>query len=191
MKRCFSLSYSITPFTIPPSNTVTPTGTIITSREWNQPERHKFFRTHHKVVPVDYGKLLQLHGCLQVLCYPNVVPFFAFFSKHGRISPGMVSMWVCTVSLFKFLVTGRPGFVWHWIQWRPEWEHDWKSLVPLKFWELSTIQRMVIDFCLLLSLLLSGRYFNLQVAIELLSSVLGQMCAISYVLVLRFLGAAT
>lgn len=53
------------------------------------------------------------------------------------------------------------------------------------------IQRMVIDFCLLLSLLLSGRYFNLQVAIELLSSVLGQMCAISYVLVLRFLGAAT
>lgn len=97
-------------------------------------------------MPLDCGKLLELHGCLQVVCCTDVVPFFAFFSKHVRISPGMVSMWVCTASLFKFLVIGRPGFVWPWMKWKPEWEHDWKSLVPLKFWELSMIQGMVIDF---------------------------------------------
>lgn len=59
-----------------------------------------FYDIPDKVVPVDDGKLLELHGCLWVARYADVVPFFAFFSKHGRISPGMGSMWVCTASLF-------------------------------------------------------------------------------------------
>jgi len=47
-----------------------------------------------------------------------------------------------------------------------------------------------MNFFLPLGLLLSGRYLDLQVAIKLPLSSLGQMCAILYVLFSRFLGAA-
>lgn len=65
-----------------------------------------------------------------------------------------------------------------------------EGLLSLNFWEMSMIQRMVMNFCLLVGLLLSGRYLDLQVAIKLPLSSLEELCVISYVLFLRFLGTA-
>lgn len=82
----------------------------------------------------------------------------------------------------------RKGRGCQWIQWGAEWKQVWKSLVPPKFWELPVIPRRVMNFCLCLSLLISGRYLDLQVAMKLPLSSLGQMHNLSCVLFLRLLG---